>query len=107
MIHCLGKIVDQALKIIRSELKAELDEREQKRKERNTLTFSASESQIRDYLERNGIVVVENECEESSIVGISFNQFQWTGKDSNIRRAIEHLRDELTKFGVAFGPNEY
>ena len=94
---------------LKATLKEAIKETEDE-KERGTLSFSTvSESKVIKYLEFIDVIMlaadpldpVENHT-------VAFQPFFWqASEDADTPRAIAHLQQELQKFGVVFGRNNY
>jgi hypothetical protein len=79
-------------------------------KERGTLSFSTvSQSKVMSYLESIDVVMyVAEPLDAVENHMVAFQPFFWqASEDADTPRAIAHLQQELQKFGVAFGRNNY
>jgi hypothetical protein len=59
-------------------------------------------------LTRHNFVINTAEFDASIRIASSFEIFQWQhSEDVDTPEAVQHLRTELTNFGIQFGPNHY
>ena len=78
-----------------------------KEKEISTIAFSTvSQSKVMDYLETIDLVMYEGEPLDKTHT--SFEPFHWQAQENtDTPRAIVHLQEQLEKFGIVFGRNNY
>jgi len=78
-------------------------------KESNTIAFSTvSKNTIRSYLAFIKMAILVEDPPNAVENNVSFEPFQWLDTEEiDTPRAISHLEQELKKFGVLFGRNNY
>jgi hypothetical protein len=97
--------IDTMKEIVKEGIKEFEEEREKK-----SITFSTiTQSVVRDYLESLNIVVLEMEPVDEDISNlVGFSPFTWqASEEEDTERAMLHLQQELSHFGIIFGRNNY
>ncbi len=110
MIAIPAFVSEEGLKsLVKASVKEAEAEREQE-KERKTLVVShASFTAVQSYLEELDILVLEQDSSTvESTEGVSFEPFTWIGgEEACIPSAMLHFEQELKKFGVRFGTDNF